>query len=213
MSDTGYPLTVEVDAQGRIIAPTGVEIPEAASLNFDAANAVVWQDPVTGVVREYIQGELFALGQHVLVLVSQADADDYSQLLLFSRAGAASLVAQVFDSTHGLDSTTVFDSAGESNFVQLRNLQKAVGTWGVFTGAGVIAGGSGDFTVTRLSAGKYQVNVAGATGLIGVANVAQAGVNGYLTCSQIAGDTIEIDFVNTGGTPTDANIAFVAYHN
>lgn len=214
-SEATLPTYLIVDPNtGQVTAQfTGsVLLNEAAGSTFVATHAIAWQDALT-VIREYVQGYVQGIS-HLLVASSDADATDHAQLVLTSTDSGVDSVAalNLTDSAGGFFAPTVGDSNKRSSFAQIPSITKAIASWGIFTGSGTIAGGSGNFTVTRIGTGQYQIVVAGAVGLLGTASAAQGGTYGFLTCSQIATDTIEVDFVNSLGVATDTNISFVAWN-
>lgn len=105
-----------------IISALGLNLKEASGSPLAVTNAVVWQDVITGVTREWIQG--FRQGnQHALLLTAAPDATDSAQIQLSAVQGGGSGTASTFvtadDNSGGSTQALVLDSAGNSDFWQL----------------------------------------------------------------------------------------------
>jgi hypothetical protein len=117
--------------------PGGVQMQELNLGAYSIANALGWLDNAgSGNIMEFIAGFL-AGGFHALLLSAKPDANDYAQIQLSAKiAGplaSAGIALACGDQSGATAGIKLFDSAGESNFLQLLSAQQLQLAYGSFS--------------------------------------------------------------------------------
>ena len=219
MPDIGYPITVEVDAQGNII-PQGIDLQAGTNNTPPNQDRIRWLSQADGSVvaqelayetgsgptlsRTFAEETTSPTGTAESILQAVAGSL-LSQLLLESIAATSAQIIIQADATTYL----LGDNVGRSNFLQLAHgAQKMLVCRGVVDPTGAILSGEG-FTVVHTATGVYTITFARAFATVPAVAVTPLSQVVIALCASTTGGCV-IETFTPAVAPDDSDFSFIA---